>query len=288
MVELDRGHVVEEVLPPGFDHEDLGRHHVPVHEGEGVVGLPGADSRHEAAADDHVRDQAGDPPPEPGGPARTRPGRRPRGEEAHRDPQERGEDQEGDREMRGQPEVRHARIVDEPAHHHVPAHRALQAAEHEHAEELPGERPADPAANPEPDERDQEHDADQPAEQSVEVLPPEDAFELRQAHAPVDLKVLGRLPVFLEGRDPIGIGQRRQGAHDRLPLDDRQTGVGEPGDAPHDDHREHERGANEQPGCHGALGRRAAQRNCGGRAQGERRSIRHGDADDSMRRPHGF
>ena len=45
--------------------------------------------------------------------------------------------------MRGQPELRHARIVDEPALHHVPAERALQPAEHEDAGELGSRSPAE-------------------------------------------------------------------------------------------------------------------------------------------------
>ena len=46
---------------------------------------------------------------------------------------------------------------------------------------------------------------------------------------------------------PVGIGQRRQRAHDGLPLSDRQAGVREARDAADDDDREHERAADEEP-----------------------------------------
>ena len=56
-----------------------------------------------------------------------------------------------------QPELRDARILDEPALDHVPAHRALQPAQ----QEDPGERQAvalgDAAAQQEPEERQQNH-----------------------------------------------------------------------------------------------------------------------------------
>ena len=64
----------------------------------------------------------------------------------------------------------------------------------------------------------------------------------------VDLLVLGRLLVLVEGLLPLRVVQRRQRADDRLPFDDRQARVREPRDAADDDHREHQRAADEQPG----------------------------------------
>ena len=163
------------------------------------------------------------------------------------DPEHRREDREREAEMRGEPELRHARIVDEPALHHVPAHRALQAAQHEDAEELPRIARRNVAAREEPEQRHEEDDADQAPEQPVEVLPPEDALELGERHALVHLLVLGRQLVLLERLLPLGLGQRRQRADDRLPLDDRQARMREARDAADDDHREHQRAAHEQP-----------------------------------------
>ena len=60
------------------------------------------------------------------------------------------------------------------------------------AGELPRVAGRNPAAHGKPDERQQEHHADRAAEQPVEILPPEDALELRERHALVDLPVFGR------------------------------------------------------------------------------------------------
>ena len=140
VVELHRRHVAEEILPPRLDHEDLRRNHVAVHQRERVVGEAGADAGDEAAGQRHDEDQRGDAPSAHRRAARCAAA----GARARRgyssdsaDPQHRGEDDERQPEMRGQPELRHARIVDQAALHHVPAHRALQPAEHEDAGELP-------------------------------------------------------------------------------------------------------------------------------------------------------
>ena len=94
-----------------------------------------------------------------------------RTDERQRHPEHRREDREREAEVRGQAELRHARIVDEAAFHHVPAHRALQAAQHEDAEELPRVAGRNVAPRDEPQERDEEDDADQPAEQPMRSIP---------------------------------------------------------------------------------------------------------------------
>ena len=111
-------------------------------------------------------------------------------------------------------------------------------------------------APPEPEERHEKDEPDRPAEQAMEVLPPEDALELGERHALVDQLVLGRLPVLVEHRLPVGLGERRDRADERLPLDDRQPGVGEAGDAPDDDHRRDRERADEEPGRDRAAGGR--------------------------------
>ena len=63
-----------------------------------------------------------------------------------------------------------------------------------------------PVAQPEPGQRQEEDQPDGPTEDAVPVLPPEDALELRQAHAGVDLLVLGRLLVLVEDLQPVLLG----------------------------------------------------------------------------------
>ncbi len=168
-------------------------------------------------------------------------------------PPHRGEDRQREPEMRGEAELRHPRIVDEPALHHVPAHRALQPAEHEDAGEPPRMAGRNAAPGDEPQQRQQERRADHPAEQAVEILPPEDALERGQAHPLVHLLVLRRRLVLGEGLLPLRVGERRQRADDRLPLGDREPRVREASHAADDDHREHQRAADEQPCRHGAV-----------------------------------
>jgi hypothetical protein len=56
-------------------------------------------------------------------------------------PEHQAEEQEGQPEVGRQPVLRDARIVDQAALDHVPAHRALQAAEDEEAEHLGRQAP---------------------------------------------------------------------------------------------------------------------------------------------------
>ncbi len=149
--------------------------------------------------------------------------------------------------MRGQPELRDPRIVDEPALHHEPADHALQPAQHEDEHEPRRVTRRNAPLRDEPEQRHEEHDADEAPEQAMEVLPPEDALELVQGHALVHLLVLGRLLVTHERLLPLGFVERRQRAHDRLPLGDRQPRMREARHAPDHHHREHEHAAREEP-----------------------------------------
>ena len=89
MHELHGGDVVEEVLPPGLEHQDLGRHEVAVHQREGVIGVAGAQPGDEAAAERHDEDECGEPQR---GTAEAPARRRVRRQQAQRDPQLGGED----------------------------------------------------------------------------------------------------------------------------------------------------------------------------------------------------
>src|SRR5262245_31902952 len=81
----------------------------------------------------------------------------------------------------------------------------------------------------------------------MEVLPPEDALELRKRHRVVDELVLRGLLVLLEQRLPVAVGERRDGADEGLPLDDREAGMGKAGRASDDDHRGDCERADEEP-----------------------------------------
>ncbi len=81
----------------------------------------------------------------------------------------------------------------------------------------------------------------------MDIFPPEDRPEFRQRHAGIDLEILRARPVELEGFRPRGRAERREETRDRAPIDDREPGFGQPGDAADNDHGEDHGGAHEQP-----------------------------------------
>ena len=80
-------------------------------------------------------------------------------------------------------------------------------------------------------------------------FPPIDEFEFGERHALIDLAVFRDQLVFAEGRQPVGFGERRNGAEKRLPFGDRQAGIGEARGAANDHHRENEKGREPEPGA---------------------------------------
>ena len=87
----------------------------------------------------------------------------------------------------------------------------------------------------------------------MQPFPPEDALKLAQAHAGVDLRILRDLLVLLEGLGPLRVVQRRNRAHDGLPLRDRQARARQPRDAADHHHQEDDGGRGEQPYGDGAV-----------------------------------
>ena len=77
-------------------------------------------------------------------------------------------------EMGGEPVLADLDRAGEAAFDHVPAERALQAAEHEEAGERGASAARDAAAQQEIEERQGEDEADQPSPQAVEIFPEED------------------------------------------------------------------------------------------------------------------
>ncbi|KFB68336.1 MAG: hypothetical protein CAPSK01_002190 [Candidatus Accumulibacter vicinus] len=127
MVKLDQRHIVEEIQIPGIDDEAFRRQHMPVHQGKAVVGLAGTNASDKAAGNDHVANQDRQPEAGPLQPLQRNVAAAPAAlaEQAQRHPEHRQENQEGQRQMRGQPIVTDARVVDQAALDHVPAHRSL-------------------------------------------------------------------------------------------------------------------------------------------------------------------
>src|SRR5919204_3750773 len=111
--------------------------------------------------------------------------------------------------MGGEPVLADIGAVDEPALHHVPAERALQAAEHEQPEQSRQEVAGDVARDQEDDERREESDADEAAEKAVRPFPPEDGLELLEAHAAFELGIFGDLLIGVESLLPVGLAERR-------------------------------------------------------------------------------
>ena len=101
-------------------------------------------------------------------------------------------------------------------------------------------------------EGNEKYDPDKPSEEPVRPFPPIDGLEAIDAHAPIDLAVLGNMPVFLECVLPRGFAHRRHDAKDRLPFRDRKAGARQAGSPSHDHHGEHQPRNCEKPDAHGS------------------------------------
>ena len=248
VVELHRHHALEEIAPPGRMGEQAGGHQSAVHQRPGVVSEPGMQARHQPAKEDL---QAGEADQKPGDAAQAvaRAVERTR-RQAARQPHRIGEQHRGECQMGGEPVLADAGAHAEAARHHPPADQALQPAEQEERHDARLHAGFDAARHPEEDQRQQHHHADQPAEQPVAPLPPEDALELGERHALVELLVLRDLLVLGEFLLPLRLGERRNDAVDRLPCGDRQAGLGEPCRAAHHHHGHDHQGDHDQPCPH--------------------------------------
>src|SRR4029077_13726142 len=86
---------------------------------------------------------------------------------------------------------------------------------------------AQDSAPQEPEERHEIGDADKPPEQPVAPFPPEDRLELIETHAGVELTILRNGFVGFESLAPLCPTERRQGAGDGFPFDDRKPRFGQ-------------------------------------------------------------
>src|SRR5260221_3322181 len=80
-------------------------------------------------------------------------------------------------------------------------------------------------------------------------FPPIDEFEFGERHALIDPAVFRDQFVFSEGLQPVGFGERWDGAEKRLPFSDRQAGMGEARGTANDHHSENEKGREPEPGA---------------------------------------
>ncbi len=160
--------------------------------------------------------------------------------EPEQEPERVAEDRQRHAEMGGEPVLADIGAVHEPALHHVPAERALEASEHEQAEKPRQQRARDVAGDQKAEERHEEGKADEAAEEAMRPFPPEDGLELIEAHAALDLSVFGDLLIGGEGLLPVGLAERRDRSHDRLPFGDGEARIGEPRRPADQDHGDDE------------------------------------------------
>ena len=274
MIELHGRHVPEEVPPRRLEHQDLGRNDRAVHQRERVVREACADAGDEAAGDDHRQHQreSGDRPA-PRGPCLV-------GQTVLA---RRGWSSESATQSIA-PKIRNASVrcavrrncetrgsSTSPLLHHVPAERALQAAEREDAGELPPVASTVCAA------------ASQTTTSGTRNATPISRPSRRCAysHQKMRLNASSVIPLFtcrysgvcryLSNATCQSASESGGSvADDRLPLGDRQARVREARDAADDDDREHERAAGEQPCGDCALRRRGRQPAPAVRRDGER------------------
>ena len=149
--------------------------------------------------------------------------------------------------MRSEAVLRDFGALGKPRRNHPPPDRTLQRAKPENEPQTRPQRGRHPTAPQEPDKRQEKSRADQPAEQTMRPFPPIDGLELTQAHAGIKRAVLRNGLIFRERVLPVARGKRRQRAHDRLPLGDREAGFRQPRRAADQNHRQHQRGDRIKP-----------------------------------------
>jgi hypothetical protein len=115
-------------------------------------------------------------------------------------------------------------VVLEPAFHHPPANDALEANHTADAGELEGHGRCDAATGDEVGGRQEEGDADDAPPQTMRPLHKVDLLELGQRHARVELGKFRRRAVLVELALPGFWAARPQGARDRAPFGDTQSG----------------------------------------------------------------
>src|SRR5262249_16518329 len=91
---------------------------------------------------------------------------------------------------------------------------------------------------------------EQPAEQAMRPFPPVDHLERLEAHAPIEVAVLGNLLVLSEGCLPLFVREGRNDADDWLPFGDGQPRPGEPRRPAHQERYKDQGRQRPKPGAH--------------------------------------
>ncbi len=252
VAELHGERVVEEIAPPRHLEEQPrgGRNDGAIDRWPGVEDPSGPQAGHQGAEielQEHQGEQHRGCDAQPRGRDEAGCGLQP-----PQRPDDRGKNHQRQHQVRSEPILRDFNPSGEPRCHHPPADRALQPAKPENDPQPALEIAAlQPAAPQKPQERQQVDRADHAAQQPMAPLPPEDGLELVETHAVVEFAILRNGLVGLERIGPRLLGQRRQGTGHRLPLDDRQPGLGETGGAADQHHGDDQGCDGHEPDPHG-------------------------------------
>ena len=268
MVELRRRRVVEDRLQPARLERFAGNE-ARSHERPGVVDEAGAqagDQGAEAELAEHRRgEQAGGNHEAPArGGARARPFAK-----SGRGVDQRAERRRGDHQVQRQPLLRHLGALAQARGHHPPADDRLERQQARRDRDLPAERALELALPPEPEARNDEGRADDARQQAMAPFPPEDGLEAVERHVRIERGELRDLLIAVELGLPLRAAHRRDHTGDRLPLGDREAGLGEPRRAADQNHEEDETGHRNQPEANGGSNLEACGSGGGGRAAGQ-------------------
>ena len=253
MVELHRNRIGDEFGEAAARPQIVRRHQRAAHQRKRVVDFPGVEAGDEGAERDRQRDRAVDGERQQAAAGRRAAGLHCRPARAGDQPDDPGVEDDCQRQVGSEPVVADRGPVDQAAGDHVPAERALQAAEDEQRGQRRDQPARQAAAQQQSDEAGQEHDADQAAEQPVQIFQPEDRLEAADGQVGEDLPVLRRLPVEVEQPLPGGVAHRRQPAEQGPPFGHRQTGFGQPGQPAEHDHGEDHPGHQQKPAADGRM-----------------------------------
>ena len=149
--------------------------------------------------------------------------------------------------MSGEPILRNLNAIGETRSDHPPTDGALQSTEAENEPQSAAQSRSNPAAPEEPHERQQKNYADQAADEPVRPFPPIDRLERVKAHALIERVILRDGLILFERALPLRFAERRQYAHDRLPLGDRQARFRQPRCTANQNHGEHQGGDGIKP-----------------------------------------
>ena len=141
--------------------------------------------------------------------------------------------------------------LDEAGRDHPPADAALHRAQRQKTGKPRLQERLQPARQPEEGQGQGEDDADAPRQKPVRPFPPIDRLERIEAHAPIDLLILGNALVEFELLLPFAGRERRNDAMDRLPFGDGQARFGQAGRAADDDERDDHDRHHRQPDADG-------------------------------------